>query len=182
MYRSSLLRECQPFYDERLLHEDTEKCMQILEHWDFAFVHQVLSYLRVESDSISGAARTFEPDALDRYIIVIRYASAFFNESEAEALKKRSKQEYYARLAHEAVRLCGRAFWRYHETGLKTVGETLDRSYLALQIFRELLWMLVNPGVTIARALRLWKRGPSDTVQVQASFGEPMGHKEQGQD
>ena len=30
MYRSSLVRSQQPFYDELLLHEDTEKCMQIL--------------------------------------------------------------------------------------------------------------------------------------------------------
>jgi glycosyltransferase involved in cell wall biosynthesis len=180
MYRSSLVRECQPFYDERLLHEDTEKCMQILEHWDFAFVHQVLSYLRAESDSISGASQTFEPDALDRYIIVSRYASTFFNGSEAEALKKRSKQEYYARLAHEAVRLRGSAFWRYHETGLTTVGETLARSYLGLQILRELLWMLVNPGVIVTRALRRWRRGPSDTAQVAASSVDTMGRKERG--
>jgi glycosyltransferase involved in cell wall biosynthesis len=178
MYRSSLIRECQPFYDERLLHEDTEKCMQILEHWDFAFVHQVLSYLRVEHDSISGTSRTFDPGALDRYIIVSRYASAFLNQSEAAALKRRSKQEYYARLAHEAVRLREAALWRYHETGLKTVGKTLDRSYLGLQTLRELLWMLVNPGANIARALRRWKRRPSETAQEHESFGETMERKE----
>jgi glycosyltransferase involved in cell wall biosynthesis len=179
MYRSSLVRECQPFYDERLLHEDTERCMQILGHWDFAFVHQVLSYLRVESDSISGTSRAFEPDALDRYIIVRRYASSFFNESEATALKRRSKQQYYALLAHEAVRLRSAAFWRYHQTGLKTVDETLDRGYLALRILREILWMVVNPGVTISRALRHGQRRPADAAQVPASSAETIAREEQ---
>ena len=46
MYRSSIVRDSQPFYDDSLLHEDTEKCMQIMESWDFGFVHQVLSFLR----------------------------------------------------------------------------------------------------------------------------------------
>src|SRR5215472_1364030 len=46
MYRSSVVRSQSPFYAESLLHEDTEKCMQILENWDFAFVYQVLSFLR----------------------------------------------------------------------------------------------------------------------------------------
>ena len=47
MYRCSLVRSQSPFYDESLLHEDTEKCLQILEHRDFGFVHQVLSFLRL---------------------------------------------------------------------------------------------------------------------------------------
>jgi glycosyltransferase involved in cell wall biosynthesis len=157
-YRSSMVRNHQPFYDESLIHEDTEKCMQILEHWDFGFVHQVLSFLRMDNESVSSAFRTLEPDALDRYIIVQRYATAFLEAGEAATLKKESTRAYYRALAMAAIRVREIAFWRYHEGGLKTLGETLAWSDLALQIGRELLWMAANPGTTLLRALRSSKR------------------------
>lgn len=156
MYRSSMVRSQQPFFDASLLHVDTEKCMQLLEHWDFGFVHQVLSFVRTNNESISSAFRAFQPGALDVYIIVQRYASVFLEADEAVALRRKSKREYYGVLAWGAIRLRGSAFWRYHERGLKTLGETLDWPYLALQIGRELLWMAANPGATALRALRSW--------------------------
>ena len=158
MFRSSLVREHQPFYEESLLHEDTEKCMQILEHWNFGFVHQVLSFSRADNESISSAARGFQPVALDQYILVQRYASMFLEAAEAALLRRKSKKTYYGVLAKEALRHRGPAFWQYHEGGLKTLGETLDWSYLALKIGQELLRLAANPGTTAVRALRAWKR------------------------
>jgi glycosyltransferase involved in cell wall biosynthesis len=159
MYRSSLVRNCQPFYEESLLHEDTEKCMQILGHWDFGFVHQVLSFLRTDNinESISAGFRTFQPDALDRYIIVQRYAPTFLDAGEAAALKRKSKRRFYSFLAQAALRFRGRAFWRYHKDGLKTLGEVLDWHALAIEIGREVLWMAVNPGATARLLVRRWK-------------------------
>jgi glycosyltransferase involved in cell wall biosynthesis len=154
MYRSSLVRDQRPFYDESLLHEDTEKCMQILEHWDFGFVHQVLSFLRVDDESISAAFRTLQPDALDRYIVVQRYAPRFLAVDEVRALRNRTKRDYYDVLSHEALRFRGRDFWRYHQGGLKTLDELLDWPYLALRICRKLLGMAANPGSSALRVLR----------------------------
>ena len=42
MYRSSVVRTQRPFYDKSALHADTDKCMEILAHWDFGFVHTAL--------------------------------------------------------------------------------------------------------------------------------------------
>jgi glycosyltransferase involved in cell wall biosynthesis len=158
MYRSCLVREAQNFYDESLLHEDTEKCMQILQHWDFGFVHQVLSFLRVDNESISQAVRTLQPVALDSFIIVQRYAPMFLDPEEAEAARQASKQAYYSVLAEEAVRLRGRAFWRYHQAGLRTLDEQLDWPYLALRIGRVLLWLVLNPGLACKQAADTLKR------------------------
>ena len=157
-YRSSLVRNQQPFFEDCRLHEDTEKCMQILQHWDFGFVHQVLSYLRVDNESISRAARDFEPGALDWYIIVQRYAPVFLESGEAAARMKESKREYYRLLGREALRFRGASFWQYQKKGLETLGETLDHGYLARQIGRELLLMAANPGTTAMLALRFAKR------------------------
>lgn len=155
MYRASLVREITAFYDESLLHEDTEKCLQILERWNFGFVHQVLSFLRTGNDSISSKASSFQPGLLDWYILIRRYSTVFFEAAEAAALVKTARRIYYSMLAHRAIRSWDPAFWRYHTDGLRTLPEALDWRYLALRIFRELLWMAANPGRTIAA---LWCR------------------------
>jgi glycosyltransferase involved in cell wall biosynthesis len=157
MYRSSIVKNERPFYDESRLHEDTEKCMQILEHSDFGFVHQVLSFSRADNQSISSAVRDLQPESVDRYILVQRYASVFLSEREAAALRKRSKLDYYVVLANEALRPPKRAFWRYHRQALSTLGEKIDRPFLGLHIVRRVLWKAVNPGAVIAKGLRLLK-------------------------
>jgi len=181
MYRSSIVRNQQPFYDESLLHEDTEKCMQIMENWDFAFVYQVLSFLRVDNESISSASRSFQPQALDRYIIVQRYAAVFLQAGEALLLRRRSKRSYYQVLAHEALRLREPSFWQYHEAGLKTLREKLDWFYLALQMGRELLWMAANPGTTVLRTMRLWKRSPTPQAAADRSLETETANRDQEQ-
>jgi glycosyltransferase involved in cell wall biosynthesis len=163
MYRSAMVRDGGPFYDESLLHEDTEKCFQILERWDFGFVHQVLSFLRTENESISSSVRAFQPGLLDWYILVRRYAAVFFNSAEVAALERTARRTYYGMLAHHAIRARDAAFWRYHTEGLKTLPETLDRRYLAQQICRELLQMVANPGRTIGG---LWRRSSLSVRQA----------------
>ena len=157
MYRSSLVRDQQPFYDETLLHEDTEKCIQILLHWDFAFVYQVLSFLRVDDRSLSGAARSYEPIALDRYIILRKYARMFLDDGEASSLRDEAKRAYYRVLAKSAIRFREEAFWKYHEDGLRTIHEKLDRPYLAMQVAAEILRLAANPGTTVSKLLRRGK-------------------------
>jgi len=157
MYRSSLIQKGKPFYDESKLHEDTDKCMEILKQWDFGFVHQILSFSRADNESISSAVRMFQPRTLDWYIISQRYASSFLSPEEAIILKRTAKQGYYEVLASEALHFREAAFWRYHKEGLKTLNETFDWAYLTLQVGRKLLSMAVNPGSTLVGALRYLK-------------------------
>lgn len=148
MYRSSIVRGSQPFYSEGRLHEDTEKCMEILQHWDFAFVPHVLSFLRVDDASISAGSRSFHPDLLDRYIIVKRYSSSFLECEEAPICEREARKDYYQLLAHSVLRLRGRRFWQYHRQGLETIGEHIDWALVSFRVFGLLLWMLSNPGKT----------------------------------
>jgi glycosyltransferase involved in cell wall biosynthesis len=147
MYRSSIVRETQAFYAEGLLHEDTEKCVQILSQWDFGFVPQLLSYLRVENESISSGWRQYQPEALDWYIIVQRYAPLFLDPSEAATRRKASKRDYYRVLGSESLRARGNAFWDYHREGLKSLGESIDRGAVARFATKDILWLLLNPGI-----------------------------------
>lgn len=157
MYRSSVVRQCRSFYDESHPAADFDKCMQILQSWDFGFVHQVLSFSRRDNDSITSSILPFRPYDLLRYLFVQRYAEAFLEAGEAAALRREARKTYYGMLAQEARHFREAPFWRYHKAGLKTVDEKVDWSYLAQQIALELLWLGLNPGMIMARALELWK-------------------------
>jgi len=161
MYRSAVVRETKDFYFSIILHEATEKCLQILRDWDFGFVHQVLSFLRVGNDSVSSAVRTFAPDELDRHIVVQRYASTFLGEGEAGDIKTAARQTYYRTLARQALKLRDPDFWRYHRKGLATIGETIDWTSLVAQLGLELLWAASNPGMVIRHVIRYIKRRTS---------------------
>jgi hypothetical protein len=158
MYRSSLVQQQDPFYDVSLPHADLEKCMEILEHWDFGFVHQVLSFSRVDDESVTSCILSFAPYALGGYIIAQRYASVFFEAGEAAFLRRKSKRAYYRVLAKAAIRLRGPAFWRYHREGLQVLRETITCPYLVLQIGLMLLWLALNPGMTGVAAWRSWNK------------------------
>jgi glycosyltransferase involved in cell wall biosynthesis len=165
MYRSSLVRRQSPFFRKTALHFDTEKCLEILAHSDFGFVHQVLSFLRTDNESISSSSRGFDPEILDLYINVRRYSTVFLEVSEAAALSKKVRKLYYRTLAKAAIRFREGAFWRYHDTGLKLTGERLDRSHLALQIGLELFAKAFNPQRAVLRLLSLRKPRPKDRWQ-----------------
>src|SRR5215471_11164183 len=95
MYRSSLVRAQNPFYNESISYADLEKCMEILTHGDFGFVHQVLSVSRIESKSITSSILDFAPYARDHYIITQRYASVFIEPREAASVRRKSRRVYY---------------------------------------------------------------------------------------
>lgn len=154
LYRSCLIRKDRPFYDETRLHEDTDKCLEILEHWDFGFVHQILSFSRADNESISFAVRTFQPNNLDHYLLIKRYAPVFLDPPEAAKLLKKSKREYYSALGHAALQLRGNAFWEYHRKGLNTSQEKISWLAVATHAALRLLWLVANPGSTLQRVLR----------------------------
>jgi glycosyltransferase involved in cell wall biosynthesis len=160
MYRSSVVRQQRPFYNEALLHDDFDKCMQLLEQWDFGFVHQVLSFTRIDNESIYFGAGLDEwrYTSLILYSIVFCYAPMFLEVGEATTLIRKTKRLYYRVLAEEAIRFRERAFWLHHREGLKAIGQTLDRPYLAWHICLELLRIGSNPGNTTVRALRFCNR------------------------
>jgi glycosyltransferase involved in cell wall biosynthesis len=169
LYRSALVKQNRPFYDETQLHEDTDKCLEILKEWDFGFVHQVLSFSRADNESISSAVRAFRPTSLDHYILIRRYARVFLDSGAAAVLQRKSKRDYYIALAQAALRFRDRNFWDYHRRGLRTIGEKISWPRLTLHVGLRLLWLAANPGATLLRAFRLGKSGPREAPGSAAS-------------
>ena len=125
---------------------------------DLGFVHQVLSFSRLDDASITSSIVRFAPYALDRYIITQRYASVFVEPKEASFLRRRSSRVYYRVLAKAAIQLREPAYWRYHRLGLKVLKQTINWPYLVLRVGLMSLWLALNPGMTAIAAMRSWNR------------------------
>jgi len=154
LYRSDLVRSRPAFYAEGRYHEDTDICYDLLESSDFGFVHQVLSFLRTENDSIMKSASQFNPWILDRYTALYRHGPKFLNADEFKWRKRALDKEYAQFLGKALLRCQGAPFWRYHRKGLKTVGQDLPWARLGLFLLNDALNLVMNLKATIERA---WK-------------------------
>jgi hypothetical protein len=147
LYRADVVRSRRPFFELGRLHEDTEVVFELLREYDFAFVHQVLTFTRVHADSISGAAQDFAPEALDRLILVKRFGREYLDDAEFEACLRQAERLYYGGLVRQWLTQPKRDFWRYHKQGLANAGERLRPHLIARHAGALVLESLLPPVV-----------------------------------
>jgi glycosyltransferase involved in cell wall biosynthesis len=155
MYRADLVRGREAFFDEGRLHEDTEACYRLLETYDLGFVHQVLTFKRVDPQSKSGRVAGFHPHLLDKLILVHRFGPVFLGKAECADRRSALESEYYRYLGAAALRRRGTEFWAYHRLGYATTGCSLSRPRIAAAAGRELLSITLH----LPRLVRgVWRR------------------------
>jgi glycosyltransferase involved in cell wall biosynthesis len=147
LYRSDIIRGREPFFNESSRHEDTEACYEILQQYDFGFVHQILTFTRRENESITTRLRRFDPYyLLDKFIIVLKYGKFYLSESEYEKCFRTAESKYYWFL--------GKRFWfkdrkkllEYHREGLTNIGRRLSISKMMKFAFIEFIIFILNPN------------------------------------
>jgi glycosyltransferase involved in cell wall biosynthesis len=131
LLRGDVVRARKPFYAVGRYHEDSEAVYEILRDGDFGFVHQVLSFTRTHTESITGGESSFDPHALDRFILVKLYAADCLSPEELAACRADAERRYYGRLAHALLARRGNDYWEFHKKWLATAGETIDRAKIA---------------------------------------------------
>lgn len=158
LIRASIVRARRPFYEEGRMHEDTEVCYEILKSWNFGFVHQILSFTRRGNESIVSAAKQFDPDLLDKLIVIQRFGPEFLAPREFDACWRRHETRYLRRLARAKLLGRDREYWEYQRRGLATIGYRLSGAKLLQHAFPELLDLMLNPKSTLAAAFKLRER------------------------
>lgn len=155
MYRSSIVRERTPFFAEGRLHEDTEACLEILSDHRLGYVHQVLSWRRVEDQSLSGRRNRQLPRDLDFMINVSAHAHRFLSASEYRRCLRETRAGYYRALARRTLMRTLRPqrddFWEYHRHGLATAGMTLEPRRLLAAVAIESGVAVTSPLDTLRR-------------------------------
>jgi glycosyltransferase involved in cell wall biosynthesis len=151
LFRASIVRARKPFYETGRLHEDTEVCYEILKTWNFGFVHQILSFTRRDNDSIVSASKAFDPDLLDKLIVIQRFGPTFLTSEELAACWRRQETIYLRRMTEAMLVRKPPEYWAYQRRGLATIGYELSGAKLLRHAFPVLLDQALKPKETLGR-------------------------------
>jgi len=140
LLRSELIQQDAPFYDEKYApFEDADICFRLLQTWNFGFVHQVLTYSRLDDESILARSRARGLLNLYRFSAVVEHGPSFLTVEEYKRCLKDAEREYFLYLARCALRGRDREFWQVHREGLGSLNYVLDWWTLGKWIPRALL-------------------------------------------
>jgi glycosyltransferase involved in cell wall biosynthesis len=151
LIRSDLIRNRDPFYDENSIYEDLAVCYELLKGCDFGFVHQVLSFTRVDNESISSGIRSLSPYLLHALLALMKYGSQYLDDAEYTYRLETLTHRYYKVLAKWFVYRKDKAFWDYHKDGLRSAGHRLSRTKLTVYVLWELTHLLRHPRALMRR-------------------------------
>jgi glycosyltransferase involved in cell wall biosynthesis len=155
MFRADVVRSRTPFWAEGRLHEDTEAVYEILADRAFGFVHQVLSFSRLDAGSITGRVSDFGPDLLDKLILFELHGRRLLSPDEFELHAGGHRARYLRFLAEAWLRRRDADFWSYHRQGLRSIGEDLAPLRIARQVAPALAAAQLPPALLgLVRRLR----------------------------
>lgn len=136
LIRAELVRSEKDFYDTdefRRQFSDQDVCFRLLQHRDFGFVHQVLTFTREHEDSATAAfARTgLNTDLAARLVVLMRYGPIYLDPDEYRRRSAEVMDRYYRFLGRSLLRLKDKEFRDYHIRVLTHLGHSLDWSRVA---------------------------------------------------
>jgi len=171
LIRSDIIRNREAFYNETIIHADTEVCFDVLQDYDFGFVHQVLTFTRRHNESVTSLTHRFDTRRLASFIIFLRYGPVYLNEEEYEKHLEQVLNEYYRRLlARSVFELKEREFWKYHRNELKRLGFPLSATRLIKALFLELLNLRSTAGRVMRAVGRNKKQEAHQDIQKWDTF------------
>jgi len=152
LYRSNLVRDHDPFYNEANLHADMEACLVLLKTCDFGFVHQVLTYKRLRPGSLGTITEDINTLIAGHLHNLVVHGRDFLSGKEFERCLRGRLSEYYNFLAVSLAR--GRRdkkFWDYHKRKLREVGVGFSHTRLVGAMLLRLCEAVLNPYETIRK-------------------------------
>ena len=152
LFRSDLVRGRDPFFNESNAHSDREICVDLLRSCDFSFVHQVLTYTRERTGSLTEFARQMNTSVGGRLYEVVEFGADFLTPQEVAVCRDRLIDEYYNYLAVSIVQgRRERAFWDMHKKKLAQAGVQFSRFRVATSILKRIFRAISHPRETIEK-------------------------------
>lgn len=160
LLRATVLRERPVFYELLNYHGDTEAYLELLQHYDFGYVHQVLSFKRrdEESRTTSYLVRVGSYPAAD-VNEMRKFGPAYLTPAEFARRMKEVTHAYYRFLGEAVFEMRGAEFWEYHLKRFRQMGYAVSYPRLALYAFGRFVDLVGNPKRTIEGLVRrVWRR------------------------
>lgn len=150
-----------PTFDPHFsLYCDVELFIRLLKDGaNYGFVHQLLSFNRLHSDSLSSrVARPFHVRPLLDLAILLRHGDSLFSQKGMTALVKKHRRRYADYLVRKALLFWDREIWNYHQREGRRLGVRIGFFELVWAGMRELGRILSHPHESASRLLRLTGR------------------------
>jgi len=156
LIRSDAVRR-QPFYErseEIRQGMDLHTCLETLKHGDLGFVHQVLTFTRLHTESLSTSLAAFMLEFPERLHFLKRFGDTYLEKDEYQAVWKEAVAEYTRMLA-----LClffGKPhdFWEYHRKQQQQLGIAITPFTIVREACRKVVLSVTRP----IRRLMQWRR------------------------
>jgi hypothetical protein len=148
LFRSEIVRSCHAFYNESNIHADSEACLEFLEHHDFGFVQQVLTFTRVQEESLTSVSERLNTHLPYMLYALTKYGPKYLSERELKQRIRECLREYYSYLGWQLTKQRGRDFWRFHRGRLAALGYPLSTARLAACTVSYTLDLVLNPKRT----------------------------------
>jgi glycosyltransferase involved in cell wall biosynthesis len=153
LYRADLVRSRDPFFNEANTHADTEACFELLKGCDFGFVHQVLTFTRVRSQSLTTVSTDLQTNLGGRLRILLAHGPAYLTGPELDLCVDRHLSEYYRYLGKNVFLGRDREFWSYHRQAFAETGLGFSRARLVRAALANLRDAVLCPRDTIEKLM-----------------------------
>jgi glycosyltransferase involved in cell wall biosynthesis len=164
LYRARLVRGMDPFYNEANIHADTEVCFKILRTSDFGFVHQVLTFTRVRSESLSTISADLHTYFAGMLRQLLAHGPDYLTHDELECLLQRHVSEYY-RFLGKSLLLGHKGIMNYHKQKLAEAGVRFSWLRVVIGALATISGHALNPKSTAEKLLKTRSRLASSDHQ-----------------
>ena len=154
MYRSDLVRSTDKFFPNESTEADVSGIYQALQHSDFGFVHQVITYERIHNIRVTATSEDRNAYLPSKLGDVLTYGPFYLTPEELQTRLKELLDEYYSFLGTSVVNFRSKAFWEFHRRRLREMGHPLSSVRLGWATIKKLADLALNPKMTVERALR----------------------------
>ena len=122
LFRSDVVRSRHAFYNEANRHCDSEVCLEVLEHYDFGFIHQVLTYQGVQEDSLTSFSKRMQTYFSGFILDLVKYGPKYLTPAELDSRIGQVLRHYYDFLAKQLYSRRDAEFWNFHRAQLAALG------------------------------------------------------------
>lgn len=155
LIRSECIRRRESFYDEVRFprHADTAVCYELLQEWDFGFVHQILTYSRSPAEALTSFNLKVNSHLAEGVAMLRQYGPIYLDRAECEQSLEQWMKAYRRFLGRSMLRRRGKPFWDYHGAMLDSLGCPHSRVRLLGALLADAVDAVVSPARAVGRRL-----------------------------
>jgi hypothetical protein len=159
LFRTEIVRSRDPFYEETRYQSgcDAARCYEILRHWDFGFVPQVLTFNRQSGHGRAARATRLGIPRPEKIQMLQEFGPDCLSKDEYELQRRQEIRGYYRFLVTNLHAHRGKEFWEHQRAVMRELGLSSSRARLLGATIESAWRSLTHPFRTWSAVTR---KGP----------------------